>query len=85
MNTSIPRTQGMALKWMEWTLRCAMVIGAIILALDLVYFVQGSLETFPAEEKQSGIREVTGFVAVMLCLVEAALGLLLRRVRRAYA
>ncbi|MGC1173047.1 hypothetical protein [Polaromonas sp.] len=60
-----------------------MAIIAIILALDLVYFVQGSLEMLPTEEKQSGIREVTGLAAVMLCLVEAVLWLLLRRVRRA--
>lgn len=73
----------MALKWMAWILRCAMAIIAIILALDLVYFVQGSLEMFPTEEKQSGIRQVTGLAAAMLCLVEAVLWLLLRRVRRA--
>lgn len=73
----------MALKWMEWVLRCTIAIVAIILALDLVYFVQGSLEMFPSEERQSGIREVTGLAAVVLCLVEAALCLLLRRVRRA--
>ncbi|OOG39733.1 hypothetical protein B0B52_13925 [Polaromonas sp. A23] len=60
-----------------------MAIVAIILALDLVYFVQGSLEMFPTGERQSGIREVTGLAAVMLCLVELALLLLLRRVRQA--
>ena len=73
----------MALKLLKWTLRCAIAIVAIILALDLVYFAQGSLEMFPTEEKHSGIREVTGLAAVILCLVELALFLLLRRVRRA--
>lgn len=83
MNISGSRTREIGSKRMDWTLRCAIAFVAIVLALDLMYFVQGSQEMFPTEEKQSGIREVTGFAAVMLCLVEFALFLLLRRIRRA--
>jgi hypothetical protein len=83
METLSLRTREMGSKWMTWTLRCAMAIVAIVLALDLVYFTQGSLEMFPTEEKHSGIREVTGFVAVMLCMVEIALFLFLKRLRQA--
>lgn len=59
-----------------------MVVVGIILVLDLVYFVHGSAEMFPTETQHSDIRWITGLVAVFLFFVEAALCLLLRRLRR---
>ena len=85
MNTSARLNRERFLKLIEWTLRCTITIVAVLLLFNLVYFFQGSMEMFPSEERQSGIREVTGLAALMLCLVEAGLCLILRRVRRVSA
>jgi hypothetical protein len=82
MNTSARLSRERFLKLIEWTLRCAIAIVAVLLLFNLVYFFHGSMEMFPTEERQSGIREVTGLAALMLCLVEVGLCLALRRVRQ---
>ncbi|NOS74443.1 MAG: hypothetical protein HOP36_07875 [Methyloglobulus sp.] len=55
---------------------------AVLLILDLIYFVHGSFEMFPTEERQSAIRLTTGILAVMFTLVEVCLLLMLRFMKR---
>ena len=60
----------------------ALILGGLLLLLDLAYFMHGSFEMYPTEERQSGIRFLTGMVAVLLGLIELGLWLLLRFLRR---
>jgi hypothetical protein len=60
-------------------IRLMMVIAGVLLVLDVLYFVNGSLETFPRDEQQDTIRSLTGFLAVLLLAAEAGLWALLRR------
>jgi len=53
-------------------------VGAV-LAVDVLYFVNGSLEMFPTDEQQEKVRALTGTIAVLLLSVEAGLWALLRR------
>lgn len=67
------------------TLWLAMIAVALVLAADVAYFVHGSLELFPTDERQATVRQVTGAVAVLLIAVEYGLWSLLRRLRPARA
>jgi uncharacterized membrane protein len=58
-----------------------MVVAGLLLAIDVFYLVNGSLEMFPTAEQQEKIRTVTGAIAVLLLMVEAALWALLRGTR----
>jgi hypothetical protein len=53
----------------------------LLLLLDVVYFVRGSLEEFPTAEQQEKIRTVTGVIGASLLVVEIALWRLLRYLR----
>ena len=64
---------------MRLAIRLTMVAVGVLLVLDLLYFVNGSLEMFPTDEQQDKIRTLTGVVAVLLLAAEAALWALLRR------
>jgi hypothetical protein len=60
----------------------AIIVVALLLLLDVAYFMYGSFEMYPTEERQSGIRLLTGILAVLLTLIEVGLWLLLRVLRR---
>ena len=60
-------------------LRLAMVAVGLVLALDLLYFVRGSLESFPTAEQQEKVRVVAGTIAALLVIVELVLWWVLRR------
>lgn len=66
---------------MRLAIRLVMLVVGVLLAIDVLYFVNGSLEMFPTAEQQEKIRIVTGTIAVLLLSVEAALWALLRRTR----
>jgi hypothetical protein len=66
---------------MKIAIRLLMLAIGVVLAIDLLYFVNGSLEMFPTAEQQEKIRTVTGAIAVLLLSVEAGLWALLRRTR----
>ena len=70
---------------MRAVIRLAMIATALALALDLAYFVRGSLEELPTVEDHEKVRLVTGAIAVLLALVEAGLWALLKIGRRATA
>ncbi|HEU0077869.1 MAG TPA: hypothetical protein VFQ76_09500 [Longimicrobiaceae bacterium] len=60
----------------------AMIVVAVALALDVLYYVNGSLETMPTEEDHQKVRTVTIFIGLMLVAAEVVLWLLLRRLGR---
>jgi hypothetical protein len=57
----------------------ALVAVGLVLVLDVLYFVRGSLDMFPTAEQQNEVRVVTGVLGTLLALVALGLGLLLRR------
>ncbi len=57
----------------------AMIVVGLVLIVDVLYFVHGSLEMFPTEERQVSLRLMTGIFAVLLLSVEVGLWVLLRR------
>jgi len=67
----------------RFAIRLMMLAVGVLLAIDVLYLVNGSLEMFPTAEQQEKIRTLTGAIAVLLLSVEAALWALLRRTRRA--
>ncbi|HEX8211426.1 MAG TPA: hypothetical protein VF584_14740 [Longimicrobium sp.] len=64
---------------MKVAIRLLMLAVGVVLAMDVLYLVNGSLEMFPTEEQQEKIRVVTGAIAVLLLCAEAGLWTLLRR------
>ena len=62
--------------------RVALLVVALALAVDVAYFVHGSLEMHPTEERQAAVRFATGLAAFFLTLIGLALLLLLRALRR---
>jgi hypothetical protein len=60
-----------------------MIVIGLVLALDIAYYVHGSLEEFPEPEDHEKVRMVAGFIAVVLIAAEAILWLILRRLGRA--
>lgn len=72
----------MAHKLVMYVVWAGLALVAVLLILDLIYFVHGSFEMFPTEERQSGIRLTTGILAVMFTLVEVCFVLMLRFMRR---
>ena len=66
---------------MRFAIRLMMLAVGVLLAIDVLYLVNGSLEMFPTAEQQEKIRTVTGAIAVLLLMVEAALWALLRGTR----
>ena len=66
---------------MKIAIRLLMLAVGVVVATDVLYLVNGSLEMFPTAEQQDKIRVLTGAIAALLLLVEAALWALLRRTR----
>lgn len=66
---------------MRHVIRLMMLAVGLLLAIDVLYLVNGSLEMFPTAEQQNKIRTVTGVIAVLLLCAEAGLWALLRRTR----
>ena len=48
--------------------RVALLVVALALAVDVAYFVHGSLEMHPTEERQAAVRFATGLAAFFLTL-----------------
>ncbi len=46
------------------------IINSILLILSLLYFIHGSMEMFPTEERQQGIRFVFGLFSLFFVIVE---------------
>ena len=66
---------------MTHAIRLLMLAIGMVLALDVFYLVNGSLEMFPTAEQQEKVREVTGAIAVLLLCAEAGLWALMRKTR----
>jgi hypothetical protein len=66
----------------RYGLLLAMLVGAILLGLDLMYLVRGSLEQFPTEEQEDKVRIVTVVLGVLLLVVEVGLWMVFRYVSR---
>jgi hypothetical protein len=66
---------------MKIAIRLLMLALGVVLALDVLYLVRGSLEWFPTPEQQEKVRTVTGTIAVLLLCVEGGLWALMRRTR----
>jgi hypothetical protein len=66
----------------RYGLMLAMLVVAILLGLDLLYLVRGSLEQFPTEEQEYKVRVVTAVLGVLLLLAEVILWAVLRYVTR---
>jgi hypothetical protein len=62
-----------------------MIVVGLVLALDVAYFVHGSLEEFPTAEDHEKVRVATGFIAAVLIAAKAMLWFVLRRLRTAPA
>ena len=60
----------------------AMIVVEMLLGLDLMWLVRGSLEWFPTEEQESTVRHVSALIAALLLVVELVLWSLLSRVQR---
>ena len=60
----------------------AMIVIGLVLALDVAYYVHGSLEEFPEPEDHEKVRSVAVFIAVVLLAAEAVLWIVLRRFGR---
>ena len=72
----------MARRLMTLGVWLALIVVALALVADVAYFVHGSLEMYPTEERQSAVRFTTGSVAALLTLIGLGLLLLLRVLRR---
>jgi hypothetical protein len=72
------------MKMARYAIVLAMIVIGLVLALDVAYFVHGSLEMFPEPEDHSKVRVATGFIAAGLVAAEAILWLLLRRMENAW-
>ena len=59
-----------------------MLLVGLLLAVDLSWFVRGSLEEFPTDEQIDKVRTVSGALAVVLILIEILLWRLLRSTRQ---
>jgi hypothetical protein len=64
------------------TIWLALIAVGLVLVLDVLYFVRGSLELYPTAEQQDKVRSVTGVMGTLLALVALGLGLLLRHMGR---
>jgi hypothetical protein len=71
------------MKTVRYAIVLAMIVIGLVLALDIAYYLHGSLEEFPGPEDHEKIRTVTGFIAVVLIAAEAILWSVLRRSGRA--
>jgi hypothetical protein len=63
----------------------ALAVVGLLLALDLAYFMRGSLELYPTEDDHEKVRLVTGMIAVVLTAMVAGLALLLQHLGRGRA
>lgn len=66
----------------RYGLLLAMLVVAILLGLNLLYLVRGSLEQFPTDEQESKVRVVTAVLGVLLFAAEVGLWAMLRYVSR---
>ena len=66
----------------RYGLLLAMLMVAILLGLDLLYLVRGSLEQFPTEEQEYKVRVVTAVLGALLFAAEVGLWAVLRYVSR---
>ena len=66
----------------RYGLLLAMLAVAILLGLDLLYLVRGSLEQFPTDEQGDEVRVVTAVLGVFLLLAEVGLWAMLRYISR---
>jgi hypothetical protein len=70
------------MKMARYAVVLTMVVIGLVLALDVAYYVHGSLEEFPGPEDHEKVRTVAGFIAVVLIAAEAILWFVLRRLGR---
>jgi predicted tellurium resistance membrane protein TerC len=73
---------GKMIRYAAWL---ALIVVGVVLALDLAYFVHGSLEWYPTEDDHEKVRLVTGMIAVVLTAVVVGLAFLLQHLGRGRA
>jgi hypothetical protein len=71
------------MKTARYAVVLAMIVIGLVLALDIAYYVRGSLEEFPEREDHEKVRAVAGFIAGGLIAAEAILWFVLRRLGKA--
>ncbi|HEY7770522.1 hypothetical protein [Longimicrobium sp.] len=71
------------MKTARYAVVLTMIVIGLVLALDIAYYVHGSLEEFPEPEDHEKVRTAAGFIGVVLLSAEAMLWFVLRRLRRA--
>ncbi|HEY0026222.1 MAG TPA: hypothetical protein VGB24_25245 [Longimicrobium sp.] len=71
------------MKMARYAVVLVMIVIGLVLALDVAYYVHGSLEEFPEAEDHEKVRTVAGFIAVVLLAPEAILWFVLRRLGKA--
>jgi hypothetical protein len=71
------------MKVARYAIAFTMIAIGLVLALDVAYYVHGSLEMFPTPEDHVKVRAVTGFVALVLIAAEAILWFVFRRLGKA--
>ena len=64
---------------LKYSIIVAMVAVGLLLFLDLLYMVRGSLEEFPTEDDRYKVRTVTAVIAAALFVTEIGLWFILRR------
>jgi hypothetical protein len=62
--------------------KLAMAAVGLLIVLSLLYFVHGSFEMYPTDERQSGIGLVTGTFTIILTTAEVCLWMLLRLLKK---
>jgi hypothetical protein len=62
----------------RYAILLAMVVVGLLLCLDVLYFIRGSLEEFPTDEQMDKVRTVTAVIAVVLAVAEIGLWALFR-------
>jgi hypothetical protein len=60
-------------------LLAAAAVVSLLLVLDIAYLIHGSFESFPNPEQQDKIRLATSALAIVLVLIDLAIGFILWR------
>jgi hypothetical protein len=72
----------MVQRYARYVLWLVMIAVGVVLIVDILYLLNGSLEQFPTEEQENKVRTVTAVIALLLSVTELGLWSLLRHLER---
>ena len=68
------------MKYLKWAVLVGIIMVSALIILNISYFLNGSLELYPAEEQERKVKLVTGIILFALFIIEAILVILYRKV-----